>query len=221
MWTKLDDGLASHQKLEQAALSVKRPAAYTRALGAFTLGLLHANRYLTDGFVPDFVFESRHVPPEDLEALVAARLFRADADAGGYWVHDFLEWNPSGDEVRAKQKRERERKKSRQGFRLESAQPPDGVHEDSARIPRGGDAESAKTPCRGVPGPARPAPTLVPPPTPPRTEGRRPTRATRRAALRATGPLPASWRDECERAGHTPGCHTPAECVQRRTRGVA
>lgn len=49
----------------------------------------------------------------------------------------------------------------------------------------------------------------VPPPTPPHAEGRHPTRAERKATLRAVGPPAAAWRDDCP---HQPPCSTETQC---------
>lgn len=54
-----------------------------------------------------------------------------------------------------------------------------------------------------------------PPPTPPPAEGRRPTRAERKAALRAVGPAEPTWRADCP---HKPTCGTPRTCELLRAR---
>lgn len=222
MWTKLDDGLGSHQKLLRAARLIERPDAYNRALGAFCAALLHANRYLTDGHVPDDAFDAG-TPPRTLEALVTVGLFLVDAERGGYQIHDFHQWNPTAEQVRERQARDRDRKRSRQGYKVEPASVPSGGRADSARSPMGFHAESAGIPsetsagvavARGTrPGPTRP---VQPPPTPPPAEGRRLTRAMRQAALRAQGPPVAGWRERCV---HTPTCSTPDACWLKGERG--
>lgn len=52
-----------------------------------------------------------------------------------------------------------------------------------------------------------------PPPTPPQAEGRRTTRAERKAVLRAVGPASAFWRDRCVANGHPVECATPEACA--------
>jgi uncharacterized protein YdaU (DUF1376 family) len=51
------------------------------------------------------------------------------------------------------------------------------------------------------------------PPTPSAERKGRPTRAERKAVLRAVGPAPQTWRDRCAAYGHDPECGTPEACV--------
>ena len=166
MWTKLDDGLSSHQKLWRAARRLPGPDAFARALGAFCVALLHANRYLTDGHVPDDAFESADVTPDVVAALVAVHLVERDPARGGVVVHDFLEWNPSAAQVRARLARDRDRKRSRQGYVIPSITTGKNGAKTSKRTPMGFHADSARSSTitvrgsssRAVPVPTRPVP---------------------------------------------------------------
>lgn len=57
-------------------------------------------------------------------------------------------------------------------------------------------------------------PEVHPPPTPPSRAGRL-SRASSKAALRAIGPAPATWREACP---HEPTCGTPSACDLLRAR---
>jgi len=127
MLTRLDDGLISHDKLEDAAERIGRHG-YERALGGAVWGIAYANLKLTDGFLAAVKVDKR-ISPQTVSALVASGLW--DAVEGGYQIHDFLDYNPSAESVKSKQKRDRERKRIHAGFRDASTRNPDGIHVDS------------------------------------------------------------------------------------------
>jgi hypothetical protein len=133
MLTRLDDALIDHDKVERAG-EILGKHGYERALGAACWGLVHANRKLTDGFLAQRALDKYGINDATAAALVEARLW--EARDGGYQIHDFHDWNPTAQEVKAKQAHDRLRKRKAYGF-----------HEDSVRNPRGtpadggGDAE--------------------------------------------------------------------------------
>ena len=86
-WVKLDDQFPDHPKIMQAG---------PLAGWLYVCGLAYCNRLLTDGFIPaGAVNRLADVPnaPKLAAALVTAGLW--DAAAGGYQVHDYLEYQPS------------------------------------------------------------------------------------------------------------------------------
>lgn len=113
MWLKLDDGFADHPKID------------TLSDGAFRLhvsGLCYAAKHLTDGMLP--ARSLRRLTPtfdEDLVAeLVAVGLWHrlgevTDADGtpldAGFELHDFLDYNPTAAEVKARREKDREKKR--------------------------------------------------------------------------------------------------------------
>jgi hypothetical protein len=110
MWARLDDELIDHLKVFAAGkrIGANGPAI---ALGFYAVGLMWANKHLTDGFLPKTTVESfRHVkdPLAVADALVSAGLF--DAVAGGFSIHDFKEYNPSAKVIKTKRKEDRLRK---------------------------------------------------------------------------------------------------------------
>lgn len=92
-WFRCDDQLADHPKV-MALGPLRRPA-----LGLWTMCGTYSARHLTDGFVSRAVVAQ--YADRDLHkltaALVAAGLF--DEVEGGWVLHDYLDWNPSRDEV--------------------------------------------------------------------------------------------------------------------------
>jgi hypothetical protein len=102
-WVKIDDNFSMHPKVM---------AAGGLATLLFIEGLCYCARHLTDGFIPEHAV-LRMVDPVLLDLyyqgggtalMVADKLIDVglweQAD-GGYTVHDYLDYNPSGAKVRA------------------------------------------------------------------------------------------------------------------------
>jgi hypothetical protein len=121
MWARLDDELIDHRKIFIAGEILGRngPAI---ALGFYAIGLMWANKHLSDGHLPLPVVKSfRHVqhPMAVAEALVEARLW--ERNGAGFTIHDYTEFgNPSADRIKAKRKRDRLRKQTKRNSEDES-----------------------------------------------------------------------------------------------------
>ena len=91
-WVKIEDGLPEHPK-------VIRAGKLAQAL--FIDGLCYSARQLTNGFVPLRAAErfgyGRRLRGT-VAALVAAELW--EAAEGGYLIHDYLQYQPSAEQVR-------------------------------------------------------------------------------------------------------------------------
>ena len=111
MWSRLDDELIDHAKVFAAGELIGKngPAI---ALGLYAVGLMWANKHLTDGFLPTAVVKSfRHVdnPAAVADALVKAGLW--DKNGGsGFQIHDFDHFNLSAAKVKKKRREDRLRK---------------------------------------------------------------------------------------------------------------
>lgn len=100
-WVRLDDGFPDHPKAVQAG---------PMACWLFVCGIAYANRYLTDGFVPE-----RQLPrlieakkPGALAAvLVEVGLW--EIVEGGFRIHDYLDYQPSAEKVKHEQELNRKR----------------------------------------------------------------------------------------------------------------
>lgn len=151
-WAKLDDQFHAHRKAKKAW------RGHPRALGLHLLAISYCAGHLTDGFVDDEFVEEKLPAPRERAAVTSAL-----EDAGlwaregeGWRINDWLDFNPSRDEVLDRRRRDAERKKRK----------------ESERTPRGVQTESAATPndpsrARAFPDPTRPDPTPFPP-SPPR-----------------------------------------------------
>lgn len=94
-WFRCDDQLADHPKV-MALGALRRPA-----LGLWTMCGTYSARHLTDGFVSRSVAmryaESGRELRRLTDALVASGLF--DEVEAGWSMHDYLDWNPSREQV--------------------------------------------------------------------------------------------------------------------------
>ena len=93
-WSKLDDEFYDHPKVIQAG---------TAATGLFAMALSYTARKLTDGFVSTAMIRRLCADMDDplalAERLVDAGLFEAVED--GYFIHDYLDYNPSSRDIKA------------------------------------------------------------------------------------------------------------------------
>jgi len=116
-WVRVDDSFYDHPKFGQIG---------ALGMAAWIAGLAYCNRNLTDGFIPTRAamrlidttglgyytsnMSGRDAEPADgIDELVGAGLWVEEP--GGYRVHDYLDYQPSADEVRADRARARERMK--------------------------------------------------------------------------------------------------------------
>lgn len=122
-WVKIDDQFASHPKILKAG-----PAA----AWLYVCGLTYCNRYLTDGFIPAEavrLLTDLKNPGKEAAKLVNAGLWEI-AD-GGYIVHDYLDWNPSAEQIRSERRAARQRME-----RLRSARVRANFARTSHEVPR-------------------------------------------------------------------------------------
>jgi len=94
-WVRIDDRYPHHRKLKAAG------PLRALCIALDVTGKCHCAEYATDGFIAD-----RDLPhildvlPRNRQQPVLAKLvevgrWHRDDAAGGYWVHDFLKYNPS------------------------------------------------------------------------------------------------------------------------------
>lgn len=100
-WVRLDDGFADHPKIEQVG---------PLAAWLHVTALCYCARHSTDGHVPKAkAARLAHVPQpaKRIDALVAAGMWH---DAGAtYVLHDYLEYQPSKEQVEAERGKARDR----------------------------------------------------------------------------------------------------------------
>jgi hypothetical protein len=90
-WVRIDDQFADHPKF--LGLGSERLAA----TGLWLIGLAYANRHLTNGFIPRLALPA-DASPRLIRRLVEVGLWR-ETPNGGWDIHDYLEFQPSREEV--------------------------------------------------------------------------------------------------------------------------
>lgn len=114
-WARLDDGLLGHAKFE---------GIDDNLLGCWTRGLLYSTRNLTNGRIPQR-FAKAKAQLRSAEALIRAGLWHrakglqticstcwemvGGVPGDGWVIHDYLEYNPSKDQVQRTRRLNRER----------------------------------------------------------------------------------------------------------------
>lgn len=162
MWVKIDDRMPRHPKM--AAVG---PLGF--ALDA--AGICYVAEHLTDGFVPAgvvhglfdmgevataFGVSSDELVDRIVGQLVAVGRWEPE-DGGGWWIHDYLDFNPSAAEVKERRDADAERKREMRESRTRRSERhlrPPGVREDSGRTPNGFRTESARNPFLSSPSPS-------------------------------------------------------------------
>lgn len=96
-WVRIDDSFPDHPKAVQAG-----PVA----CWLYVCGIAYANRFLTDGFIPKRQIW-RLIESDDADQLAAALVDAGlwEETDGGYQIHDYLEYQPSAEKVKAARKR--------------------------------------------------------------------------------------------------------------------
>lgn len=105
-WARIDDIFYTHPKVRKAWRC--RPA-----LGLHMMTLAFCMHHGTEGSVPSWFVEDQLPDPRErtaaVGALVDCGLWSENGD--GWIVHDFLDYNPSNEDVQARKEADRERKR--------------------------------------------------------------------------------------------------------------
>lgn len=136
-WVRLDDKFAQHEKVLEAG---------PLGMALHVAGICYASGNLTDGFIKKAVIpvladfeeidEAVGQPGFGrrmaLEKLIAAGLWAWDDERKGYWIHDYLDYNPSAETVLAKREQDRKRKRPEaEGDMSDSKRNPEGIQTES------------------------------------------------------------------------------------------
>ena len=107
MWVKVDDSLPRHPKFIAAGDRLGKHGV-TLAIGFFVQGLCYAATYLTDGLIPRVAIRGflSAQPTAVVDALVAVGLW--EVVEGGYRIHDYHDYNPSAEQIRAQRAKKAE-----------------------------------------------------------------------------------------------------------------
>jgi ribonuclease I len=67
-----------------------------RAITTYVLALSWCGDHRTDGWIPDYALKQIQSRTTEAAQLVAVGLWRLDT--GGWWIHDWLEWQDTNDD---------------------------------------------------------------------------------------------------------------------------
>jgi hypothetical protein len=99
-WFKLDDAFHSHPKVLRAG---------NGAVGLYVRCGCYASSHLTNGFIPDAIATLYGTKPQRTSLVRVALWTPVD---GGYSMPDFLEFNPSAEQVKAQRAASAERQRA-------------------------------------------------------------------------------------------------------------
>lgn len=192
MWFKVDDSFPQHPKV----LAIpRRDRAAT--IGLWALAGIWCSQQLTDGYLAEHMVEELAGTKKQAELLVKVKLWQLAE--GGYQIHDYLDYNPSADEVRAEQARRHEAKvkAGRAGGVASGA-----ARRKHTRSSNEADAKQNRSETKPRPDPTRPDETSV--------EGGSHVSS-------ATDPTPPLYSDRCSRHGNVaePGPCGPCADVRK------
>jgi hypothetical protein len=208
-WFKIDDGFHSHPKVAQL---FEGPCPGD-AIALFSLAGSWVSRELTDGAVPLGFVRRSGLHPEAAAELVRVGLWE-DNPGGGYWIHDYLQYNPDREQVLADREKNRERQarwyaKQQKGRPDPNGPPnggPNGVRNTVTNTVMNGDLTGAPVP---VPVPRE---EIKKPPPARAREEQNSVQVGHDLMFTATGrPYnPKDWRDELDRIGMKPAAERGA-----------
>lgn len=154
-WARIDDSILDHPKILEAGEDAR---------DLLIASIIWCNRHLTDGRIPKAalpVLSQKKTVKKNAEALVRVGLWE---DHGSYWqVHDYLDWNPSREEVEKQRAASAERMRKSRARRR-------GDRATNATVAAQHTRNSAATNSASYGGVAAPTPlhlTPIDPPQPP------------------------------------------------------
>lgn len=143
-WARIDDAIIDHPKVLEAGEDAR---------DLLIVSIIWCNKHLTDGRVPKAalgVLSRKKSAEKTAAALVRVGLWHDEGDA--WRLHDYLDWNPSREEVEAKRNASAERmRKSRERRAKKGAATNAQVAESLQRNTRATDASvTAPTPLHSL-----------------------------------------------------------------------
>jgi hypothetical protein len=120
-WAKIDDQFSEHPKVIEAG---------PLAGWLYVRGLCYAAKYLTDGFISDAQAQQLSMfagsSPELLQKLVDCSLW--ERVNGGYQIHDYLDYNPTAESVKAEREAAKLRMQNKRSKKAVFAESSPEVH---------------------------------------------------------------------------------------------
>jgi len=118
MWVKVDDGLPDHAKVQEAGRQLGQAGA-GRVVAMWTVGMCYCNRTLSDGKITEPIIRTWTLfDKRPLDVFVAMAVPMPNGDNGlviavpdGFQFHDYDHYQPLSTDVKAKRKKDRDRKR--------------------------------------------------------------------------------------------------------------
>lgn len=149
-YVAIDDHFPEHQKVD---------GLHDRAFRFHVTALCYCGRNLTDGHISAKAVKVVAAimgtqPRRWANELVAARLWKRDEAGDGFWIHDYLKYNPSAEEVKVRKER------AKKGAAARWGNPSSDASSDASSI-------AGNVYALAMPSPPLPSPrALAQPPTP-------------------------------------------------------
>lgn len=110
-WARIDDGFVDHPKILR--IWNQCPAA----IGLHVRAIAYCAKHLTDGYIP-LVAVATLSPnaderDEQTQALLEGGAWYKDEASESFVIHDYLDFQPTRDEVADRRQRDRERKRAK------------------------------------------------------------------------------------------------------------
>jgi hypothetical protein len=144
-FARLETSILNHPKFLPLMRVDVRANTALAALGLWTLGLAYTSDQLSDGRVPKAWVATRvrpNVAKRSAEQLISLGLWEDRGDH--YLIHDYLEWNPSSQQIKADRRAARDRMKKLRGSG-ERSQEQAGSEKPHTESVRQQDVDVAKT----------------------------------------------------------------------------
>lgn len=110
-WARIDDGFVDHPKILQ--IWNRCPGA----IGLHVRAIAYCSKHLTDGYIPAVAVASlspvQSERDEQIEALIDGGAWYRDEGSETFVIHDFLDYQPTREEVADRRQKDRERKRAK------------------------------------------------------------------------------------------------------------
>lgn len=109
-WARIDDGFVDHPKVLR--IWNRNPGA----IGLHVRAIAYCAKHLTDGRIPVVAVETlspvRSERDGQVEALITEGAWYRDEGSETFVIHDFLDYQPTRDEVTDRRQKDRDRKRA-------------------------------------------------------------------------------------------------------------
>lgn len=110
-WARIDDGFVDHPKILR--IWNRCPGA----IGLHVRAIAYCSKHLTDGHIPAVAVAAlspvQSERDDQIEALINEGAWYSDEGSETFVIHDFLDYQPTREEVADRRQKDRERKRAK------------------------------------------------------------------------------------------------------------